>query len=289
MVHYYKLRIVIEGKIMKKKAIIFTIDGVRADAMKIANTPFLDQKISIGASSFTGKCILPSITTPNHASLFRSVLAEDHRIIDNYDMAPQTQDFPSLFDKVFDSGKSCAAIISYLPLLNAYGHCEKLNFSLHKNISLGIEHQIPDNYYAELEKYVLAGADMIIENDADLAHVYIEAPDVVGHKKGWMSKLYIQAVEQSDKLIESFINRLGDKAKDYHFFVTTDHGGHGYGHGSDSDEDTTIWFISFGADIKPITIGDFSILDIVPTVASYLGFQQEPHWQGDILDIYASA
>ena len=274
---------------MKKKAIIFTIDGVRADAMKIANTPFLDQKISIGASSFTGKCILPSITTPNHASLFRSVLAEDHRIIDNYDMAPQTQDFPSLFDKVFDSGKSCAAIISYLPLLNAYGHCEKLNFSLHKNISLGIEHQIPDNYYVELEKYVLAGADMIIENDADLAHVYIEAPDVVGHKKGWMSKLYIQAVEQSDKLIESFINRLGDKAKDYQFFVTTDHGGHGYGHGSDSDEDTTIWFISFGADIKPTTIGDFSILDVVPTVASYLGFQQEPHWQGDILDIYASA
>ena len=272
---------------MNKKAIIFTIDGVRSDAMKITDTPFLEQQIHLGASSFTGKCVLPSITTPNHASLFRSVYPKHHRITDNYDMAPQIKKYPSLFDKVYDSGKSCAAIISYLPLLNAYGHCEKLNFALHKNISVGIEHGIPDDYYHMLEKHMLSGADLISENDIDLAHVYIEAPDVVGHNEGWMSAAYMNAVEQSDGLVKAFISRLGDKSKDYIFFVTTDHGGHVYGHGSDSAEDTTIWFICFGEGIKPTTVADFSILDVVPTVASHLGIKQEAHWQGEILDIYA--
>ena len=274
---------------MNKKAIIFTIDGVRSDAMQITDTPFLEQQIQLGASSFAGKCTLPSITTPNHASLFRSVTPETHRIIDNYDMAPQIQKYPSLFDKVYDSGNSCAAIISYLPLLNAYGHCEKLSFALHKDISVGIEHGIPDGYYQILEKHLLAGADMIIENNIDLAHVYIEAPDVVGHNKGWMSDAYMTAVQQSDRLVKAFISRLGEKSKDYIYFVTTDHGGHDYGHGSDCAEDTTIWFICFGESIKSTTVTDFSILDVVPTIASYLGIKQEAHWQGEILDIYQSS
>jgi predicted AlkP superfamily pyrophosphatase or phosphodiesterase len=271
---------------MKKKAIIFTIDGVRSDAMKIANTPFLDEKAREGASSFSGKCIMPSITMPNHASIFRAVLPEHHKIIDNYDMAPQTEQYPSLFDKVFDSGNSCAAIISYLPMVNAYGHCEKLNFVLHKNLTIGIDHVIPDNYYQVLEQHLLQGADMLLENDIDVAHVYIEAPDIVGHHEGWMSEQYIEAVEQSDKLMKAFIDRLGDSAKNYNFFVTTDHGGHDHSHGSDSVDDTTIWFIGFGDGVKPTALENFSVLDVAPTVARYLGIEQEAHWQGEVLDIY---
>ncbi|MEH6446298.1 MAG: alkaline phosphatase family protein [Oceanospirillaceae bacterium] len=272
---------------MSKKAIIFTIDGVRADAIQLANTPYLDSKLLTGASSFNGRCIMPSITTPNHASLFRSQSAEQHGIFDNYDLAAQDNTHLSLFDKIYDSGKLCAAVISYLPLMNAYGHCEKLNFALHSNISIGVEHKIPDNYYALLEQHLVKGAKLIIDNNVDLAHVYIEAPDVVGHNKGWMSDHYIESIEQSDRLIASFIEQLGESAKDYTFFVTTDHGGHGHDHGTDCAEDMTIWFISFGDSIKQTKIDNFSILDVVPSIAQYLGVEPETHWQGKPLDIYS--
>jgi predicted AlkP superfamily pyrophosphatase or phosphodiesterase len=272
---------------MTKKAIIFTIDGVRADAMQQANTPFLDSKIVSGASSFDGRCIMPATTTPNHAALFRSQTAQQHKIFDNYDVASQTTGQSSLFDKVYDSGRTCAAVISYLPLMNAYGHCEKLNFALHQNISIGVNHDIPDNYYALLEQYLAKGAQLLIDNKIDLAHVYIEAPDVVGHHKGWMSGEYIEAVEQSDRLIAGFIEQLGDSAQDYTFIVTTDHGGHGHDHGLDIPEDMTVWFLCFGRDVKPTKIEQFSILDIMPTVARCIGVSQESHWQGKPLDILA--
>jgi predicted AlkP superfamily pyrophosphatase or phosphodiesterase len=272
---------------MTKKAIIFTIDGVRADAIQQANTPYLDSKIEKGASCFNGRCIMPAITTPNHAALFRSQTAQQHQIIDNYDVSSQTTGRSSLFDKVYDSGRTCAAVISYLPLMNAYGHCEKLNFALHQNISIGVDHGIPDNYYVLLEQYLAKGAQLFKDNEIDLAHVYIEAPDVVGHHKGWMSDEYIEAIEQSDRLIAGFIEQLGDSAQDYTFIVTTDHGGHGHDHGLDIPEDMTVWFIGFGQDVKPAKIEQFSILDIMPSVARCMGIPQEPHWQGQPLDIFA--
>jgi len=38
-------------------------------------------------------------------------------IIDIYDMAPQIKKYPSLFDKAYDNGKTCAVIISFQPLI----------------------------------------------------------------------------------------------------------------------------------------------------------------------------
>ncbi len=270
---------------MNKKAIIFTIDGVRSDALLLANTPFLKQKIKEGTSGFSGKCLMPSITVPNHASLFRSRSPESHKIIDNYDLAPQEENTLSLFDIMFDNNKQCAAIISYLPLANAYGHCEKLNYLVHKNISLGLKHKIPNNYSALVEEHLLQGAALIKKNNVALTHVYIEMPDIVGHQCGWMSKEYIKAIENSDILIQNFIRSLGSSASEYAFFVTTDHGGHNKEHGSDSIEDTTIWFIAFGAGIKHTTVPHFSILDIMPSISKYLNIAQESHWEGIPLDI----
>jgi len=37
--------------------------------------------------------------------------------------------------------------------------------------------------------------------------------------------------------------------------------------------------------IQSTTVNDFSILDVIPTAACYLGFGQEAHWQGEVFDI----
>ncbi len=270
---------------MSKKAIVFTLDGVRSDAVQQVHTPYLDLLASKGASAFDGRCAMPAITTPNHAALFRGVNPQQHGIIDNYALAEQSETVCSLFDKIYDSGRLCAAVVSYLPLLNAYGHCEKLNFVLHRNISTGVAHGIPDDYYKLLEDYIVAGAQLISEQQVDLAHVYIEAPDVVGHNLGWMSDAYMDAVSQCDQLVRLFIESLGEQADDYVFLVTTDHGGHGKDHGEDCLEDRQIWFIAAGEGIKSTRLEYFSIIDIMPTLARLLEVPAEVHWQGEILDI----
>lgn len=69
--------------------------------------------------------------------------------------------------------------------------------------------------------------------DRDFRFLHLSPPDVAGHAHGWMSKPYLRAVRQSDKLLGRVVKAVNaDPARraGTTILLTSDHGGHGPSH-----------------------------------------------------------
>lgn len=69
-----------------------------------------------------------------------------------------------------------------------------------------------------------------------MVFLYSVHTDHAGHKYGWMSREYLQSIEEADQQIGIFFQKLRqeDLFNDTHFLFLTDHGGIGKGHGGTS-------------------------------------------------------
>lgn len=74
-------------------------------------------------------------------------------------------------------------------------------------------------------------ADLAV--DRDFRFLHLSPPDVAGHAHGWMSRPYLRAVRQSDKLVGRVVEAVNaDPARraGTTILLTSDHGGHGPSH-----------------------------------------------------------
>jgi phosphopentomutase len=118
--------------------------------------------------------------------------------------------------------------------------------------------------------------------DPDFVFLYLGLTDEVGHKSGWMSDKYKEAVDISLTCVEKVINSVPDE---YTVILTADHGGHGRSHGSDLHEDMTIPVMFYNKDITAGEIlSDVNIIDIAPTIVSMLGIAPDTDWDGKIIN-----
>ena len=133
---------------------------------------------------------------------------------------------------------------------------------------------------------VEAALNYILKSSPDFAFIYLERTDVVGHQSGYMSKLYLAAIQTADKAVGLLLERLGKSQLHdrYSIILHSDHGGSGFLHESNTPEVMTVPWIACGPNIKPgYTIsGDVSLLDTAPTVAHLLDVRPHHTWQGKV-------
>lgn len=123
--------------------------------------------------------------------------------------------------------------------------------------------------------------EYLINNYTDFAFLYMGYTDMAGHQHGWMSKEYMESIDNSFTNIKKIIDELPD---DYVIFITADHGGHDRIHGTDMPEDMTIPLIIMGKDIKKgELIENMNIKDIAPTIAKLLKVSADEDWEGKSL------
>ena len=119
------------------------------------------------------------------------------------------------------------------------------------------------------------------QQQVDFIFLYLGGVDTAGHKYGWMSPEYLNAIEIADDCIDRF---LAENPGDITLCVTADHGGIGKSHGSDSLEEMQIPFILVTDNFPQGKINSqVSILDIAPTLATCAGVTPPPHWEGQNL------
>jgi len=108
----------------------------------------------------------------------------------------------------------------------------------------------------------------------ELVFLHFANPDAAGHRIGWMSPPYQEAVREADSCLDRVIDTIADSAvrEQTLLVVTSDHGGHQRSHGTRLDVDQRIPWFAWGAGVKR---GRFShavhTTDTAATILAALG------------------
>ncbi|MFN8457849.1 MAG: alkaline phosphatase family protein [Anaerolineae bacterium] len=220
--------------------VLVMIDGVRPDALALANCPNLNRLRSQGAWTLSASSIMPSMTLPCHMSIFHSVTPGRHGITTN-EWQPMARPLPGLVDLARLAGRRCAFFYNWEQLRHV-SQAGSLHFSYFR-----------DNAYTDLvngDQVIAAEAVRYIASDQpDFVFVYLGTVDIVGHLSGWMSPEYLAQLERVDKALGTLLAGLPAEST---VLLQSDHGGHERTHGTESPEDMTIpWLVWADHPTKP--------------------------------------
>ena len=249
------------------KVLLILVDGMRSDALK--NVKAAQDIIQKSSYTMNARTVMPSVTLPCHMSLFHSVDPSRHGTTTNL-YAPQVRPVKGLCEVLAEHHKKSAFFYSWEELRD---------LSRPNSLSFSYFCKSRDVGYDKVNDTVsLAAIDFLTSHDIDFAFLYLEYPDAAGHKNGWMSDAYQEAVENSWQNIARVMNSL---PKDYTVIITSDHGGHDRIHGTDFPEDMTIPVILHGEGFEAGRIlENVSIKDLAPTIVKLLGAEADGEWEG---------
>ncbi len=261
-----------------RHVILFVIDGLCSDALHHASTPHIDGLIAQGAYTWQAQSVIPSISLPCYASLFLSVPPAHHGVLSNEWKPPQPA-IPSLIEVVHQAGLGTAAF---------YEWEELRDLSRPGALDLAYYYRPEDpegDGDLQIGKMV---ATYITRHRPAFTFVHLDGTDLMGHRHGWMSQPYLQAVSKADGAIGLVLAalRTSGRMAETACVVLSDHGGHDFDHNAGVAEDVTIPWIISGPGIRPgYQLTDYvNIIDTAPTIAYLLGLSPPAGWLGRVID-----
>lgn len=256
----------IKGDVTMKVLLILP-DGMRPDSL--TNIPQAQKMLTEASHSLNAQTVFPSVTLPCHISLFHSVTPQRHGTTTNT-YTPQVRPIPGLCEVLRQADKKCALFYNWEEIRDV----SRPNSLAHACFFAGRR----IGYKEAGEELTDAAIKYLKKYDTDFTFIYFGYPDAAGHKHGWMTDEYLEAIQSSWDNIEKLMEQLGDE---YTYIITADHGGHDRTHGSEMPEDMLIPIIIKGKDFEAgKVIENACITDIAPTVAKLLGVSPDPEWEG---------
>lgn len=256
---------------MNNKVILISIDGMRADGLKMCGNPYVEELKEMASYTFSAKTVFPSVTLPCHMSLFHSVPPERHGTTTNV-YVPQVRPVNGLFEQLSNAGKVCTMYFGWNPLRDVA-----------RPASLKAAEYINAYSFDNTDGLLTTRAlDYIKLAKPDFVFLYmVETDEKGGHDSGWMSEEYLKIISSAVDNVKRVIEEAGGE---YTVIITADHGGHDRCHGTDLPEDMTIPMFFYGPEFeKGKELGEISILDIAPTIADIMGISKAPEWEGKSL------
>ena len=252
------------------KVLLILIDGMRPDALK--GIPYVEELKKKAAYTLEGSSVVPPVTLPCHMSLFHSVDPDRHGTTTNTYM-PQVRPIDGLCEVLSRNKKRCSMFYSWEQLRD-----------ITRPGSLAVS-QLQSVKYVPWEECVQRCTQSALEDiqahGTDFTFLYMAYPDDAGHKFGYMSREYLDAVAFCWEYVEKIVSAL---PREYAVIITADHGGHDRTHGLDIPEDMTIPMFCLGQDFAPGKVLDSANLkDIAPTVTALLGVESSEDWEGKSL------
>ena len=240
-----------------KKVLIIGIDGCRADALELADTPVIDNLIQNGIYSPDALNDDITVSGPGWSAILCGVWSDKHLSIDNSFNNTDYFNFPPIFKYAedFDDNLNTVSICNWNPIndniVQNYADF-KLNVSSDYDVS------------SEASTY-------ITNNDPDLIFLHFDDVDHAGHNYGFSPNIteYITSIEAVDDLLDPVMQAIYQRPnylnEDWIILVTSDHGGVGTSHGGTSIEHENVVVIVSGDNIQQLVIEKDSslILDSV--------------------------
>jgi len=257
------------------RVLVLGVDGVRADAVQAASTPYLDSLLPQAAYSFDARTHMGATTSsgPGWSSFFTGVNADKHNVWSNGEYADKSDDYPSYHLRAKDElGLGTALAYQWL------------------DIGAGIvETEAVDSAWWSGDADITAWtAEAIDAGEHDLYTVVLDDTDHAGHEYGFSVDRpeYLAAIEIADEQLGQLLVAIEPRraTEDWLVVVSTDHGGDGdNGHGEQNDACQTIFLVVAGESVEPGELPpvETSHLDIHPTVLAFLGLAIDPGWDLD--------
>ena len=251
--------------------VIISIDGLRPDALALANTPTLDGLMAKGVYAPGAQTVRISETLPSHASMLSGMVPEKHGIVWGLPyIGWPGMNGPTLFSVAHEAGYSTAMVFGKEKL----GHLILPN-SVDKHF--GADDVGDPEIKQQAVEFIEAGLPTVL-------FVHFPDTDRVGHAYGWMSANQLQSVTFVDGLIGEILAALerGDYLNSTLLIITADHGGHGKVHGDDSPEDRTIPWLGVrpGGPAGVILTRPINTYDTAATALYALELPLPENWDG---------
>ncbi|MBT6808209.1 MAG: DUF4983 domain-containing protein [Flavobacteriales bacterium] len=221
-----------------KKVLIIGIDGCRADALELANTPAIDNLISNGIYSPDALNDDITISGPGWSAILCGVWSDKHLSVDNSFVGTDYTNYPPLFKRIenFNANLHTVSICNWNPI-NDYIVQNHADFKLNVSSDLEVSNE---------------AINYLSSNDPDCIFLHFDDVDHAGHADGFSPNVsqYITAIEGVDSYISPIIQSISQRPnyanEDWLILITTDHGGLGTSHGGNSIEEQNVFVIASG-------------------------------------------
>jgi arylsulfatase A-like enzyme len=250
--------------------LIISVDGLRPEAVQLADTPTLDQLIARGAVSWDAQTVLPSATLPGHASMLSGSSPEVHGVRWN-SYAPERGyvPLPTLFSVVHEAGLSTAMVVGKAKL---------------EHIAVPGTVDSFANVIGGDARVVGQAVEYLREASPDVLVVHLPDVDTTGHVHGWLASAQLDFVTRADGALAMLLDTLEelDRLESTLIIITADHGGIDTAHGGSDPESMTIPWIIAGPGVRSgyEIEGDVMVYDTAVTAAWALGLPLPAEWEG---------
>jgi len=254
--------------------VIIGVDGAGAFFSDTV-TPITAGIFKDAASTHEMVTSMPTSSAECWTSMMHGVLPDVHGIsnaIAKANIYPLDSPYPSFFQIARDSDPDAK--------LASFCHWNPINHGIVES-NIGVVEGTGED--EEVTEQILS---YLKDNDPKIMFVQFDSVDGAGHKNGYGTEAYLQALTAVDVLIGQIYDALKSKGilRKTLFIVTADHGGTPEGgHGGDTPAERLVYFGACGRTITgQSAVKDSEFRDIPSIVVYALGLEPAPTWTGSI-------
>ncbi len=291
----------------QQKAIFIILDGISADALENAETPFIDQISSEGGytRAFTGGVKgsyseSPTVSAVGYNHVLTGTWSNKHNVWGN-DIREPNYHYWNIFRIIKHANPELATAIFSTWLDNRTkligdrlpeaGNL-KINYAF-DGFELD-EKQFPHDeakrYIFDIDEHVSnEAARYIADQGPDLSWVYLEYTDDVGHRYG-DSEPYEEAIRLADaqvgRIWQAVQQRMQKTSEQWMVVITTDHGRDvhtGKHHGGQSERERAVWISTNYKDLNKRFGNGTAAVDIMPSILRHMNIRmpEKIEWELD--------
>jgi predicted AlkP superfamily pyrophosphatase or phosphodiesterase len=263
-----------------KHIILIGCDGFGAYAVPDAKMPVLKKLMETGSWSLKARCVLPSSSADNWASMLMGAGPTEHGYTEWNSKVPEIPSatttkygiFPTIFSVIRDQKPAAKTAVIY-----SWGGIGPL---VEKD---AITFVVPGGDAGD--DFCVDTAVRIIKKEKPFfTFIHVSEPDGVGHNIGHRTPAYYDTLQKVDVRIGKIVQAVKDAGIENEtiIIVTADHGGINKGHGGKSLDEVQVPWVINGPGIKK----DYEIKDVIitydtaATIAWILGLKMPQSWRG---------
>ncbi len=272
-----------------RHVLVIGVDGVRPDALKVAETPNIDRLIQEGTYASNTDIVAPrptksdTISGPGWSNLLCGVWSDKHGSLDNKFQGTNYTEYPHFFARLKEAQPQAFTV--------SISNWKPIDEKIVSAADLHADFERKDKDYPASDREVTARAvEVLGQHDPTAMVVYFAQVDESGHKHGFHPTVpeYIAAIQRVDGHIGEVTSAVRARKnyanEEWLTIICTDHGGLGKNHGGgrETPEIRNVFLVVSGDTANKGVLEEPTYqVDVVPTALKHLGVTPKETWKLD--------